>query len=350
MNKKSWYCIRLTERKHPKVKIELRNYIVPTIPMAVLLMVLIAAIWFADVFTPYTTTSSVSFGAVSSELNLFLKSNPLFANLISLLLTAFNAFLIGQLNNRHTIIRTRSFLPVMFFLLLMSCWHETHLFISIHIALSFFILALFVIFGVYRNRSASEQAFLSSFLIAVASIMFLPVILFIPLIWAGLILFHSFSLRNLLATFIGVIAPWIIYIAVRYYYQPDLSWLISLTDNFEFGLPLLTRPLNEIIYVIALFIVLVLGIAGLTSNLNQDSMQTRSFINFILWLLILSFVFSMIFKNYFMIFMPFVGFSYAILLSHPLTLKKSKFYGYVFIGFIAVNLAFVISNIIIAAK
>ena len=318
--------------------------------MAVLLMILIAAIWFADVFTPYSSTGPDSFGAVSPEINLFFNTNPLFANFISLLLTAFNAFLIGQLNNRHTIIRTRSFLPVMFFLLLISCWHETHLFVSIHIALSLFILALFVIFAVYRNRNAAEQAFLSSFLIAVASIMFFPVILFIPLIWIGLILFHSFSLRNLLATLIGVIAPWLICIAVRYYYQPDLLWLINLTNNFEFGLPLLSRPLNEIIYATALFVVLVLGIAGLTSNLNQDSMQTRSFINFIIWLLILAFIFSMIFKHYFMIFMPFVGFSYAVLLAHPLTLKKSKFYGYVFIGFIAVNLAFVVSNIIMAAK
>lgn len=318
--------------------------------MAVFLMIVIAVIWFADIFIPIDSQTVDSADTISTNLNNYLGNNILLSNFISLLLTSLNAFLISQLNNRYTIIRTRSFLPVMFFLLLMASWHETHLFVLLHIALTFFLLAMFVIFSVYRDRNASEQAFLSSFLIAVASTLFEPLILYIPLIWVGLILFHSFSLRNFLATLIGVVSPWLIYIAIRYYFQPDLNWLVNITSSFEFGLPLLSRPLNEIIYVITLFVVLVLGIAGLTSNINQDSMQTRSLINFNIWLLALSFLFSMFLKNHYMIFMPFVGLSYAILLSHPLTLKKSNFYGYVFVGFIVVNLAFVISNMILLAK
>lgn len=332
------------------MKIELRNYIVPTIPIAVLLMIVVAVIWFSDLFISNGIKEIPDNELIVGGLQQFFGGNRLLPNILSMLITALNAFLLSQLNNKFTIIRTRSFLPILFFVLLMACWHETHLAILSHLTLTLMLLSMFVIFSVYRDRTASEQAFLSSFLIALASLLFEPLILFIPLIWVGLILFHSFSLRNFLATIIGALAPWLLYIAVRYYFQPDLSWLFEMPASFELGFPILSRPLNEIIYVVCLFIVLVMGIAGLTSNINQDSMQTRSLIYFYIWLLVLSFLFSMIFKHYYMLFMPFVGLSYAILLSHPLTLKKTNFYGYVFVGFIVVNLAFVISNIILLPK
>lgn len=332
------------------MKIELRNYIVPTIPMAVLLMLLVALVWFSDLFIVNTIRVSTTDRNFVSEINGFFSGNLLLSNIVSLVLTAVNAFLIGQLNNKFTIIRTRSFLPVLFFVLLMASWHETHTIVISHVALLLVLLSFFAIFGVYRNRNASEQAFLGSFLIALASIIIEPLLLYIPLIWIGLVLFHSISFRNFLATIIGALTPWILYLAIRVYAQPDLLWMKSMTESFQLGLPLLERPLNEIIYMGVLFVLSAIGFVGLSSNLNQDSMQTRSLINFNTWFLLFSFVFSMLFIRQFFVFLPFVGVGLSMLLSHPLTLKKANFYGYIFLIFILVNIAFVLSNLILLPK
>jgi len=315
--------------------------------MAVLLMLTVALVWFSDLFIQNSIRLDIHDKTVVSDINGYFSKQLLLSNIVSLLITALNAFIIGQLNNKYTIIRTRSFLPVLFFVLLMASWHETHTVVISHIALSLILLSFFAIFRAYRNRNASEQAFLSSFLIALASIFIEPLILFIPLIWIGLILFHSMSLRNFLATIVGVITPWILYAAVKLYYQPDLTWLLSISESFQLGIPILGRPLNELIYSAIIFVLSIIGLVGLSANINQDSMQTRGLMNFNTWFLVLSFVYSMIFVRQFFVFLPFIGVGIAILLAHPLTLKKSNFFTYLFLIFIFVNIIFVISNLIL---
>jgi hypothetical protein len=328
------------------MKIEIRNYVVPSIPMALLLIILVTIIWFSDLFIHKSIQSVNAGNALSVELNQYFNQHLAISNIVSLLLTALNALLLGQLNNKYTIIRTRTFLPVLFYVLLMACWHETHTVVLSHLVLSFVMVAMFVIFNVYRNRNASEQAFLSSFLVAVSSLFFEPMILYIPLLWIGLILFHSLSLRNFLATIIGAVTPWVLYLVVRAYLQPDILWLNQLTSSFDIGFSVLTRPFSEIIYLIVLFILFMIGLVGLTSNMNQDSMQTRSMLIFIIYFAFLSFIFSMIFVKHFFVFLPFVGLGYALLLSHPVTLKKGNFFGIIFMIFIFVNIIFVAFNIL----
>jgi len=310
-------------------------------------MLTVALVWFSDLFIQNSIRLDIHDKTVVSDINGYFSKQLLLSNIVSLLITALNAFIIGQLNNKYTIIRTRSFLPVLFFVLLMASWHETHTVVISHIALSLILLSFFAIFRAYRNRNASEQAFLSSFLIALASIFIEPLILFIPLIWIGLILFHSMSLRNFLATIVGVITPWILYAAVKLYYQPDLTWLLSISESFQLGIPILGRPLNELIYSAIIFVLSIIGLVGLSANINQDSMQTRGLMNFNTWFLVLSFVYSMIFVRQFFVFLPFIGVGIAILLAHPLTLKKSNFFTYLFLIFIFVNIIFVISNLIL---
>jgi hypothetical protein len=54
----------------------------------------------------------------------------------------------------------------------------------------------------------------------------------------------------------------------------------------------------------------------------------------------------MIFVKHFFVFLPFVGLGYALLLSHPVTLKKGNFFGIIFMIFIFVNIIFVAFNIL----
>ena len=103
------------------IKLSLKNIIAPPIPMAVLMVFGILLVWIAG-FGYETKTSQVQFSSpMAVTLQQFVLSNHFLANLISLVIVFFNAFLIAQLNNKFTIIRTRSFLPVLVFLMLIKC-------------------------------------------------------------------------------------------------------------------------------------------------------------------------------------------------------------------------------------
>lgn len=329
-----------------KIKIDLRNYIVPTIPQAILLLFVVVLIWFTNIFMNTWGVRETNSVTIASTAVNFIESSTLLSKTLSLLLTALNAFFISQLNNRYSIIRTRSFLPVLFFSMLIASWHNTHSTAFAHLALSLFLVAIYVFYGIYRNRNAAEQAYTSSILVAVASLIYAPIILFIPVFWIGLSFFYSFSVRTFLATILGILTPWVLFLAIKYYIEPDLNWLYTIGESFQLGFNVLTRPFNELIYLACLTVIAIIGLVGVTSNINQDSMQARALLNFNTLLLFFSFAFTLIFPQMFFVFLPFVAMSYAILLSHPITIGKTEFYKIIFIVFIVLNIAYVVSNII----
>lgn len=330
------------------IKLSLKNIIAPPIPMAVLMVFGILLVWIAG-FGYETKTSQVQFSSpMAVTLQQFVLSNHFLANLISLVIVFFNAFLIAQLNNKFTIIRTRSFLPVLVFLMLIAAWSSIHTMICAHMALTFLLVSLFVFFDMYRNRNASEQAFLGTLLIAVASLFAEPFILFVPICWLGFVRFNSFSLRTFLASLFGLLAPWVIYMAIRVYMQPDMLWISFLLKGFYVGLPFIELPLHEIIYMSATSLIIIIGLAGMYSNLHSDAIQTRAKLNFLVYLLVAAFVFSMLFIYQFAVFLPVVALCYALLISHPFTLKSTNFFSILFIVFIIINVAFVIASVILS--
>jgi hypothetical protein len=322
----------------------LKTLINPNIPLTILLIIVPLLVWIAGFSTVPAGTGNYWLAGIFSHFSPL--SVSLTANILSMAITLFNVFLLAQINNKFTVIRTRTFLPMLIFLVLISGWNRTHTQVTAHITLTLFILALFVFFSMYRNWRASEPAFLGSFLISLASLLTTPVILLIPVCWLGFMRSYSFSLRTFLASVFGALAPWILYIAVRYYIQPDMLWLTPLADSFLISWSVLMLPVNELVYMALMTIFILIGLTGLYYNLHSDSIQTRVKLNYLMFILVFSFVFSMIFSRYFEIFMPVVAFSYSLLLAHSFTLRANKFYGVLFVLFLIFNIVFAISEIL----
>jgi len=328
------------------MKLSLKPVITPVIPLTVLLIAVSLLAWLLELlYFPFFDDAAFS---ISWDKNLLdtLEAMPFVSNVVSLLLTLFNAFLIAQLNNKYTIIRNRTFLPVFIFLLFISVWTETHVAVAAHFGLTMLILALYVFFDMYRDRKASEQAFLGSLLISIASLFIQPYLLLIPVCWMGFIRMYSFSLRTFLASVFGALVPWIFYFSIGYYLHPDMQWVSDLTQGFYWNLNILQRPVYEIIYMGVLFLIMMIGLVGLYANLHTDSVQTRAKLNFLMFLLLFSFIFANVFDGQYVLFLPFVAFTYTLLISHPFTLRLNNFHTIVFLVFIVVNFAYVITDFI----
>ena len=331
------------------MKVSIKRLINPTLSLSVIVFGLTILIWSIVFLLSDANPSHLSESTLSLMLDNLLQSN-LLQNIVVFLICALNALLILQLNNRFTIIRTRTFMPVIIYLVLISVWKETHDLVSLHLTLSLIIGSLFVFFDMFRNKEATEQAFLGSFYIGVGSLFIEPIILIIPVCWLGFIVLQSLSIRTWLASIIGAISPWILYVAIRYFLQPDMSWVYDLVRGFELGFTINLDETIHLIYLISIMIVFAIGFVGLMSNLQGDSLHTRAKISFQLLLFACSFVFSLIFKNMYLEFMLIVALTGSILLAHPLTLKPRGFYAYLFYIFILINVAYLITNVYMRIK
>ena len=328
------------------MRVTLKKIITPSLSLSTLLIVASIALWLV-VFSTTVVNSPVELGSPLSKAVENILPAGLLTSITSLLLTLLNAFLIAQLNNRFTIIRNRTFIPVFVFLMLMSVAGQTHQLPGAHFALTLLLIALFVFFNMFRDKQASEQAFLGSLLIATGSLFIEPILLFLAVCWMGMIRFGSFSLRTFLASVFGGLVPWIFYFTIRYYFEPDLLWINTLFTGFETGFTLFGRPVNELIYLTCMTLIIITGLVGLYSNLHGDSIQSRAKLNFLTIILIFSFAFSIVFVNCYAIFIPFTLMAYAVLIAHPLTLKPNGFYAILFIVLVIINLAYLASNLIL---
>ena len=147
------------------MKVSINRLINPTLSLSVIVFGITIIIWGIVFLLSDVNPSHTSESTLSLMLDNLLESN-LLQNIVVFLISALNALLILQLNNRFTIIRTRTFMPVIIYLLLISVWKETHDLVSLHFTLSLIIGSFFVFFNMFRNKEATEQAFLGSFFIS----------------------------------------------------------------------------------------------------------------------------------------------------------------------------------------
>ena len=153
----------------------------------------------------------------------------------------------------------------------------------------------------------------------------------------------------MIASILSIFVVWGIFLIGSYYFNESTAVLNNLKNIFIFGLPLLNRPINEIIYVSIIFFIGLIGVVSIKSNLHQESIQTRSLLNFIILLSFCSFTMSMILYDYYYIFLPVSAMGFSFILGHCFTLRKSNLFSYIFLIFIAANILYIVSNLFLHA-
>lgn len=327
------------------MKIRITQIITPSIPLAILLVVTCFLLWISAYFGAYDATLTTS-QTIAIKYIQTLLPNTLLSNLICFGFSLLNAFLLTQLNNKFTFIRTRTFLPILIFLLLISSWHETHITYGSHLSLTLIIISFFYLFDMYRNNMAVEQAFMATFFISISSIIINPFIFLIPTFWIGFMQLKSFSFKTFTASLFGALTPWIFYFSIAYYIQPSLQVFDFIHQNTISPIDVNAYQLNNLIYIGALTILVIVALVGMFSIYNRDAIHTRNKLSFLFLLLITVCIIALVFQSQIESFFPLIALCIAILTAHSFTLKQNNFFGILFIVFVIINIGYIISNYI----
>lgn len=293
---------------------------------------------------------TVLFFLLSWSYNIFFRfeQSSILNTLIILACTILNGFLIAFINKKFAIIRTRTFLPVLIYFLLVTVWKRSFLDIYPHISLSIFLLCLIILMGMYKNRNAVVPALWLNLLISVISIVNPIYLLLIPTIYIGIIHLQSMSLKVFLSSVMGLLIPWIYYLSYRFYMGNEISNISLLINEFHPSIWIYEMLPLEMIYTGLASLIFILAMFGIYSNLFNDSLQTRIYINLYVFIFVYLFLLSFLFPSTLISILPIFVFLTSILLSHPFTLKHTKFTNYLFLLFCGMNILYMIYDILIA--
>lgn len=215
---------------------------------------------------------------------------PLFHTLFAIVLIVGEGFLLNYFVNMFEIMAKKTYMPAIFYCLLMSSCQSMLKFYPLLFSNLFILLALLKIGHSYRENEAFSSFFDASLFIGIASLFYFPSIIIFPLIWVALIVIRPFVWREWVISLIGVSLPYL-FTLMYYFWFDKLNYLLY--DKIFFPssdviLNLSSQRESFIAVAVMLIILLVLSLLRLMIGWPVNTILSRNLLVVLLWLLGLS--------------------------------------------------------------
>ncbi|MDR1259368.1 MAG: DUF6427 family protein [Tannerellaceae bacterium] len=249
------------------------------------------------------------------------------ACLIGILLTLAGAFLLHRANYLMIIIREKTVMPFLFYVLFISSNPGGYPLNTTTSGMFCLMLAFYRLLTSYNEIGAIRKAFNIGLFTGLASLLWVHALWFIPLLWWGMYSFKALTLRTLLSSIIGI--------AVNYWFL--LGWCV-IQHNFTI-FSLIFAPLMEIgpaseitanlqpadwINITYIAFLSMIAIINILLHEHDDNLRTRRYLSFLIVFLIVSAGLLVLYNRHPYEFLNAACIPASILSAHFFTVQKGR--------------------------
>lgn len=207
--------------------------------------------------------------------------------IINYLLVLGAGLLLLWLNQVFSIIRTKTFLPFLFYTLFITADTSAFFSLSGNLCTVISLSLVYHLFKAYQKEKSVEEAFNIGLLLSVGSLFSTQMLLFIPMIWIGLSFMQAFSGKSFFASIVGILTP----------YWPAFCWFLYKKDIAGFTEPF-GHLFNFDLYTVFKFevtdwismgfslLITIFAVTNFRLHSFKDKIKTRIYFYFILTLII----------------------------------------------------------------
>ncbi|MDR2915504.1 MAG: DUF6427 family protein [Tannerella sp.] len=226
-----------------------------------------------------------------------LLNHRFFIYIIGLLLLTLTAFVMQRISDIEMLIRERTRLPFMLFMLLISTNAGLLPFREVSVVLLCLVFMIYELFNSYQSPEATGKLFNAGVLVGTAGLFMPQVLWFVPLLWIGMYQFRSLSFRSFMASLIGLL---IIYWFVLAWcvWKHDFSMFVSLFSSlmdFELFSIAISFQYYQIGFI-GIVLLLIMALFHIKIDAFNNSVRVRQMLFFLLnmsvWSLILIFLYG----------------------------------------------------------
>ena len=261
-----------------------------------------------------------------------------------------SAYLMVELNNSNALLRVRSRMVSAVFIAL-TCT-ASFMFASLTGALVqlFAIVVLLLLLSTYQAPMALGRIFYAFVQIGLASIFFVQILYFVPLLWLLMATqLQSLSWRGIMASLIGLVVPYWFF-SLWFIYQRDFTYLgehfCALATFAPLSLHFASiNPGHWLAYGL-LTLLTVTGIVHFWRNSIEEKIRIRLLYGFFAWMTLATLLFVVLQPQHYDPLMRIAIITASPLIAHFLTLTSSKVTNIAFFLIAAITLAITVFNII----
>jgi hypothetical protein len=187
----------------------------------------------------------------------------------------------------YRILTKVAYVPAMSYLLTSSLLVEFTLLTPALFANTFLLLAVSKILATYKKDKALALIFDAGLLISIASLFFLPYIIFFLFIIASLTVLRPFNLREYILAALGLLVPYY-FIGVYFFWNGKFRefWQTIQISQLSFPVQQIEHGTREIIIGITLLFVILWSVFFIQKNIFRMVVQVRSYMMVFILLLI----------------------------------------------------------------
>jgi hypothetical protein len=266
-------------------------------------------------------------------------AQSLMARLFTFALVVIQGFLLVRLNTRFIFINNRTYLPVLFFILITTAIPDLQRLNPVIFSGFFLVLALEKIFDSYGNNELAYDYFIAAFYLSIGALFYPFLIFFMFTIWISLALLRPFRWREWLFTLIGFALP-VFFVFCFYYlvYDQPFRLVNDVKAVFEVSCHSPEYPLPVLIFLAFVMFLILLASQFMIRVYPNKKIFSRKAYTVFLWLFINVMVVFLV-VNRASVELIFLGaIPVSFLLSHYFAFVKSVFWGNIFLALLFVLL------------
>jgi hypothetical protein len=258
----------------------------------------------------------------------WVEAQPLFSNIITLLLTLVFAILLVKLEQTHLFAFQWVYVAPFIFILLCSAFPLQKCMGGAYVATLFFFIALFLLFRLYKAERVYTSLFYAGMFMACAALFAAPSIFLILLLPIALILFRQpFAWREHVIAFFGVCTPVFFTCVVYYFLYNDATIFFSVLYNSLFSLSAWIYEnghTSEKIYLAYLMFLMLQTILLMVKGLFTSKQKVKKIHSLLLWAFCILLFVSLFLPSGSMFLMPLLAVPSSVLIANYLIATKMR--------------------------
>ncbi|MDR1981226.1 MAG: hypothetical protein LBQ39_06380 [Tannerellaceae bacterium] len=275
--------------------------------------------------------------------------------LVAFFLTLGGAFLIHRANYAVMIIRDKTLLPFLLYILLISTNPDFFPLKSTSVGVFCLILAMYQLFASYHDSTAKDKAFNAALCIGIGSLIWVHILCFLPLFWIGMYNFKTLSIRTFVASLFGVGAVYWFLLGWCVWQQDYTPFTIPFSTflKFRFFITIETVFIHWM-HILFVGVLVFIAILYILTHQHEEGLRTRQFLSFLIMFALFSFALYFLYEQSSEEFLSTACLPVAILLAHFFTVNHGKkifwFYHFSILFFVlllALRLWISLSNMVI---
>ena len=261
---------------------------------------------------------------------------------------AISTYLVVELNNINALIRIFSRMVSSAFLALTCC--ACFLFPLLHEAVMLTCLTAFMVllFLTYQNKNAAGITYYAFLLFGVASLAYVHILFFLPLIWLMMITnTMSLSWRTWAASLFGLLTPYwfgMIWVIYKHDYSLAIEHFTALTV-FDEPFNLYGISANQKATLAIIILMAVIGTIHFIHKNYLDKIRIRMFYGFFIWMDLAALVFLLLQPQHFNAMLLIMTLNTAPLIAHFFALTSTKLTNIIFLALSTATLLLTAFNI-----